>query len=512
MIARLPSRCWNFDAAAHLLVRAGFGGTPAQIETLVSQGMGAAVDSLLDSLPEDVQSPAWAVPTNLQDLQLQIRQTADSEEKRELQKRVRQQANEELRNLVHWWILRMTQTRAPLVENMTLFWHGHFATSAEKVHQPYKMWLQNETFRAHALGNFGALTKAVSRDPAMMIWLDLVQSQKNKPNENFARELMELFTLGEGHYTENDVKESARAFTGYRIDPLNQSFRFAANQHDPAPKTFLQKTGRWDGDQIVNIILAQPACARFIVSKLWKYFAYDDPAPDLIEALASRFHTTNYELKPLLETIFTSEEFYSTKAMNSQIKSPIRLVVQGSRTIGLPVLEGQFLQTVFRQLGQAPFYPPNVKGWEGGKSWINTATLTTRYEITRQLVEGANPGQLGLPKPANSMLTLAGPPPQNGRSQFGLAQNLSSAAVPPENIPQRLTAPLDITPLVTEEDRQQPEKVVRKLFVLVFQTSPKPEVAHQFQLLASTKGVPLDDQAIRELVALMMSTPHYQLC
>lgn len=512
MITRLPSHCWNFDTAAHLLVRAGFGGTPAQLETLVNQGMGPAVDSLLYALPEYVQPPVWAVPNNLQDLQLQIRQTTDPEEKRELQQQFRQQANEELRELLHWWILRMTQTRAPLVENMTLFWHGHFATSAEKVHQPYKMWLQNETFRSHALGNFGVLTKAVSRDPAMMIWLDLIQSQKNKPNENFARELMELFTLGEGHYSENDVKESARAFTGYRIDPLSQSFRFAPNQHDPTPKTFLQKSGLWNGDQIIDMILAQPACGRFIVTKLWKYFAYGDPAPDLIEALASQFRATNYELKPLLQTILTSEEFYGAKAINSQIKSPVRLVIQGSRTIGLPVPKGEYLQSVFRQLGQVPLYPPNVKGWEGGKSWINTATLTVRYEFSRQLVEGVSPGQLGLPKPPNPMLTLAGASPQNGRSQFGLAPNSPPPVMAGQNIPPRITPPLDISRLVTEEDRRQPEKVVQKLFVRVFQTSPNPELVHQFQLLASTKSVPLDDQAIRDLVALMMSTPHYQLC
>jgi len=233
MIARLPSRNWNFDTAAHLLVRAGFGGTPAEIDSLARQGMEAAVNSLLYGAPESVQPPSWAVPRSLRALQLEVRQTADPEEKRELKKQVQRRANEELSDLLHWWILRMTQTRAPLVENMTLFWHGHFATSADKVRQPHKTWLQNETFRAHALGNFGVLVKAISRDPAMMVWLDLVQSNKNKPNENFARELMELFTLGEGHYTENDVKESARAFTGYRIDPLTESFVLGQNSTIP---------------------------------------------------------------------------------------------------------------------------------------------------------------------------------------------------------------------------------------------------------------------------------------
>jgi len=512
MIARLPSRNWNFDTAAHLLVRAGFGGTPAEIDSLARQGMEAAVNSLLYGAPESVQPPSWAVPRSLRALQLEVRQTADPEEKRELKKQVQRRANEELSDLLHWWILRMTQTRAPLVENMTLFWHGHFATSADKVRQPHKTWLQNETFRAHALGNFGVLVKAISRDPAMMVWLDLVQSNKNKPNENFARELMELFTLGEGHYTESDVKESARAFTGYRIDPLTESFRFGAKQHDPALKTFLQKTGPWDGDQIIDIILAQPACTRFLVTKLWKYFAYDNPPPELVESLASQFRAAHYELRPLLETIFTSEEFYGNRAMNTQIKSPVQLVIQGSRSVGLPVLEGEYLRAGLRQLGQVPLYPPYVKGWEGGKSWINTATLTARYEFARQLVVGVNHRRLGLPRPPKPIPPLAEPPPKNERWPLGLAQNPSSGVMFTQPPPPRITAPLEISRLVTEKDRHQPEKAVRELFVRVFQTSPKPALMNEFQQLASTKGIPLDDPAIREIVALMMSTPHYQLC
>jgi hypothetical protein len=345
-----------------------------------------------------------------------------------------------------------------------------------------------------------------------MVWLDLVQSHKNQPNENFARELLELFTLGEGHYTENDVKESARAFTGYRIDPRTESFRFAANQHDPTLKTFLEKTGRWDGDQIIDIILTQPACARFLVTKLWKYFAYENPPPELVEALASQFRTANYELRPLLETILTAEEFYGERAINSQIKSPVRLVIQGSRTVGLPVLEGEYLRTVFRRLGQVPLYPPNVKGWEGGKSWINTATLSARYELARQLVEGVNPGRHGLPKPPNPILSLGEPPPKIERWRLGLAQNPSAGVMLTQDPPPRITAPLDIGRLVTEEDRQHPDKVVRKLFVRVFQTSPRSELMNEFQRLASTKGIPLNDHAIRDVVALMMSTPHYQLC
>jgi uncharacterized protein (DUF1800 family) len=178
------------------------------------------------------------------------------------------------------------------------------------------MWLQNETLRKNALGNFRTLLKDVSRDPAMMVWLDLVQSKKESPNENFARDVMDLFTLGEGYYTESDVKEAARAFTGYRINQSEQSFRFAGRQFDPGIKTFMGKTGPWDGDQILDIIVSQPACARFIGAKIWKFFAYDDPEPKLIEVLAGEFRNTRYELRPFPKSLFLSEEFYSSRACN----------------------------------------------------------------------------------------------------------------------------------------------------------------------------------------------------
>jgi uncharacterized protein (DUF1800 family) len=210
-------------------------------------------------------------------------------------------------DLVQWWNQQMTNTKAPLQEKMTLFWHGHFATSAVKVKPAYRMWLQNQTLRAYALGDSGALTKAISRDPAMLVWLDLANSRKESPNENFARELMELFTLGEGNYTENDVKEAAKAFSGYRINPSDQQFRFVPNQFDGSTKVFMQKTGPWTGDQIIDIILEQPHCAKFIVSKVWRFFAYEDPDGSLIDALAVKFHRAHYEIRPLLHTIFTSE-------------------------------------------------------------------------------------------------------------------------------------------------------------------------------------------------------------
>ncbi len=205
---------------------------------------------------------------------------------------------------------------------MTLFWHGNFATSSQKVQDAYLMWRQNQTFREHARGNFGVLAKAMSRDPAMFVWLDLQQSRPLHANENFARELMELFTLGEGNYTEKDVTESARAFTGYRIDPRDQSFRFNPREHDASPKQFLGRTGNLDGDNIIDIILEQPACARYIARKLWTFFASENPSPALVDALAATLRQTITRSAPSCGRCLTA--LSSTRPMSSARKSRVR--------------------------------------------------------------------------------------------------------------------------------------------------------------------------------------------
>jgi uncharacterized protein (DUF1800 family) len=306
MLTPLSSSRWDFDAAAHLLVRAGFGGTPDEIQRTLAVGPERAVNALVNAVPDNVPPPSWAAPGDEQDLREQLKGATTPDEKRMLRKILQQKFRSEMKDLTRWWVDRMLNTSSQFIEKMTLFWHGHFATSAEKVRPAYKMWLQNQTFRREGLGNFRSLIKAVSRDPAMMVWLDTAQSRKERPNENFAREVMELFTLGEGHYTEADVKAAARAFTGYRIDQLNQSFRFAQNQFDPDLKTFMGKTGPWDGDQILDIIVSQPQCARFITAKIWKYFVYDDPELNLVNALASELRNGRYELRPFMSKLLLS--------------------------------------------------------------------------------------------------------------------------------------------------------------------------------------------------------------
>ena len=510
MLAPLPASRWDYDAAGHLLVRAGFGGSSAEIQELTDRGLQQSVEKLLSPATAQPTPPSWAYPASLRDLVDQIRSSTTPEEKVKARQAFNKANQEQMAQLIQWWTQQMTDTEAPLQEKMTLFWHGHFATSATKVRPAYKMWLQNQTLRTHALGNFGALTKAISRDPAMLIWLDLANSRMEKPNENFARELMELFTLGEGHYTENDIKESARAFTGYRINPLDQEFRFVSNQFDPSIKVFMQKAGPWTGDQIIDIIIEQPQCAKFIVNKVWRFLAYEDPDAALVDALAAKFREAHYEIKPLLRTIFRSEEFYSDRAKET-IKSPVQYLVQARRSLGVYVPEGRALVNIYRQLGQIPFYPPNVKGWDGGKSWINTGTLTYRYQLARALISGIRPEQVGLPKfPPKAVAS----PSRRAEEQNGPAMTQANLAASPEPTATPfppLTSPWPVERFVNTEDRKDANRLFEKLYAQIFQSKPQADLLKKFIEVAAAKPMPLDDASIRDLVALMMTTPNYQV-
>jgi hypothetical protein len=250
VLTPLPAQKWNEETAAHLLNRAAFGGTPPEIGTARKKGLATMVRELVDVRSEaaNVPPPAWAHPRNIREMRMEIKAAKDRGENfQEKARQLRTMEGEEILDLRHWWLDRMMNGPAPLLEKMTLFWHGHFATSVQKIRDGYFMWLQNDTLRRNALGNFGALVKKISRDPAMMIYLDLQQSRKEHPNENWARELMELFTVGIGNYTEPDIRESTRAFTGYRIDMTTQRFRFAPFQQDKGVENFMGRTGafRW---------------------------------------------------------------------------------------------------------------------------------------------------------------------------------------------------------------------------------------------------------------------------
>jgi uncharacterized protein (DUF1800 family) len=488
MLHQLKKADWDIGAAAHLGGRAGFGEPPDKLDRWAAQGLEATVQELLHPESAPPPPPGCAVPAQFASLQGRVKGATSAEEKQGASRALQQAVNEQLFNLVSWWTGQMVISEAPLVEKMTLFWHGHFATSAEKVRSPYKLWQQNETFRSQALGNFGVLTKAISRDPAMMVYLDLASSKAEHPNENFAREVMELFTLSEANYTENDIKESARAFTGYRIDPATEQFRFAPRQSDAGSKTFLKETGNWTGDQIIDIILKQPSCAGFITAKIWKFFVYDEPKPELINDLAGTLRRYHYEIRPLLETIFSSEEFYSERARNAIVKSPVQYLVQAGRTLNVQIPTGRTLINVYRQMGQLPFYPPNVKGWDGGKSWINTATLGYRYQLARQLVAGMTV--------RNERRAAASPQTMNVADQPDITH----------------LAPIPIEKLATEQDRSNPPTLLEKVYTHLFPGTRNPDLFDRFNAVIKAKPVPLTDSAVRELIALMMTTPNYQVC
>jgi uncharacterized protein (DUF1800 family) len=291
---------------------------------------------------------------------------------------------------MQWWIGRMIATPAPLQEKMTLFFHGHFTSAYEgKGITAQDVLTQNQLYRSYALGNIRKLTLALSQDPAMLKYLDNRANRAQHPNENYARELMELFTLGIGNYTEQDVRESARAFTGYTLD-VDDQFVFNRRQHDDGSKTFLGQTGNFTGDDIVNIIFQQPAAAQFFAKKLLEFYVYSDPEPQLVDAVASQLKKNNFELAPVMSVLLRSNVLHSERAYRALVKSPTEFVVGSYKLFSLPgTAVDQPVLGAMNRMGQRLFYPPNVKGWDGGAAWINSGTLLTRENLASTLC--ANP-------------------------------------------------------------------------------------------------------------------------
>jgi uncharacterized protein (DUF1800 family) len=392
------------------------------------------------------------------------------------QKRQREQV-EELR---YWWLQRMAFGPRPLQEKLALFWHGHFATSVQKVKSAWLMWRQNEIFRRHGAGNWLTLLMEVSKDPAMLVWLDQAQSRKEHPNENFAREVMELFALGEGHYTEKDITEAARAFTGWSFDRLNQEFIYRSNWHDQGQKTVLGKTGNFNGEDVLKIIVSQPQAARFITRKLWVFFASENPPEAFIDELAAVFRQGGSTFKPLLREIFLSEAFYAPEVMRQQVKSPVQWLVGSIRLLERDLPAARLCASALRTLGQDLLLPPNVKGWDGGLSWITTNNLMNRYNFTSFLVLGENP------------LALSG---KRGRSLRRLGPG----------------HPVNVDKLFPEEIRADREKVAAELQRRFLQGDLRSEHQSTLRTYLSAQGE-LDDGELLHAIRLVMCTPEYQLC
>ena len=349
---------------AHLLRRAGFGATPAELDSYAQLGFAGAVDHLLN--PEQVDDSS--TDQLLQPL------TASLGDRKQIE------ASK------FWWVNRMLYTQRPLQEKMTLFWHNHFATANSKVANSVLMLRQIQLFRDHGLGNFETLLQLVTRDPAMLIWLDNRLNRKGAPNENYAREVQELFTVGIGNYTEQDIHEAARAFTGHSLDK-SLNYVFNANQHDNGVKTFQGQSGNFDADDILAILVRNPAAARFITTKLFSWFAYDSPDPSVIDRLSNTFVTSGFDVRSVLRDIFTGPEFLSPAAFHGIIKQPVDFVLGSLKSLNVQNV-GPDVTQVLRRMGQDLLNPPDVSGWKYGAAWINSSTLFERFNWADRLAQG----------------------------------------------------------------------------------------------------------------------------
>lgn len=370
----------GYDDARHLLARTGFAPAESEVQAYAKLSRAQAADKLLSETRSEAQTPppSWV---NEPPLPLRDIQRLPEEEKKAL---LRQQIERgvELRG---WWYREMLATPTPLTERMTLFWHNHFVSSQQKVKSAQLMYRQHVLLRGYALGNFGELLHAVSKDPAMILYLDNASNRRGRPNENFAREVMELFTLGVGHYTEQDIQEAARAFTGWSLDRSSGEFRFYRLLHDGGTKTVLGRSGDFDGDAVLDILLAQPQTAEFISAKLWREFVSPDPDVKEVQRLAQVFREARYEIKPLLRALFSSDTFYAPANRARLIKSPVDLLVGTLRQFSIEGLDTRLLAFAGRQLNQDLFGPPNVKGWPGGDDWINSTTLLARKQFMERI-------------------------------------------------------------------------------------------------------------------------------
>lgn len=469
---------WDRIKAAHLLNRVGFGGTEQEINRVLEAGPQAAVDELLDfpDGPSDLIS-ATDQP-DLSHIEGYPRTFAErrklfegktAEERMLLNQRMNQANQQALRAIANWWVQRMAYGPYPFHEKLTLFWHGHFTTSARDERSAWLMWQQNETWRAHAAGNFGRFVKAVSRDPAMLDYLNNQQNRKARPNENYARELMELFTLGIGNYTENDIKEAARAFTGWAHD--GEAFIFRKFDHDYGEKTFFGVRGNFDGDDIIDLILRHKACGPYIASRFWNFFVNEQYDPAVITSLGEVLRENDYELRPMIRMLLTSKAFYNRQNIGSQIKSPIQLVVGTVRLLGVKMPEVNRLNGALNQMGQVPLMPPTVKGWPGGKMWINTSTMFVRY---------------------NTVLWLAGGEPVTSGRRVVDAINRRNRS----------------SGIQVEVDGSTEQIVDRWVERLI----QRPISEKKRSILIEAVGSEPNESSVRNMVNLILSMPEYQLC
>jgi uncharacterized protein (DUF1800 family) len=510
----MPARFFNPQRAARLLWRAGFGGTWDEATELADLGLDEAVNRLVEFTPHpDLPAPSCAALPTLTDAEFRDSLTTLDEDDRRRFANERQRAEREnIDSLKDWWLGRMVaagiapSAPPPLEEKLTLFWHGHFASGfPDKIERTHPLWQQNQTLRAQATAPFPDLVRRVLRDPAMLVWLDNANSRRGNPNENLARELMELFTTGVGPYTEDDVKESARALTGNSVDRDAWAFEFHEKHHDEAEKTFFGQSGNFRDDDIARILCEQPATAHFIAGKLLDFFVVSHPDPDLVTSAADFYRYRDYDLRELLHVLFRSQIFHADENAQSVVKSPVVLAVGALKAMRQPLPESQLLLGPLRVMGQDLFFPPDVNGWPGGADWINSNTLLIRYNFANFLLNGISPDEF-----KTYGENMAG----SQRRDFIESQRTAKAIdwSPRQQLEEtgadrRLLTATDIVDHYAQEFLQRPAPPELRRALLAFAETDAAGGRRTMSLNDSNF-----DERARGIVHLIMSSPDYQLC
>jgi hypothetical protein len=562
---------WNYDFAAHLLERAGFGGTPEEINALAKMTPAQAVARMVrfqgvDATPLPPFDASGIHDPGIEPFPPSRPAVTDLAKKNgeALGIKVKPEGNRRLQPVVdkffywlrasvlethrvaYWWANRMVSSPRPLQEKMALFWHGHFASNEAKVRDYRKLLGELELFERQGTGNFRDLTVAVAQSPGMLSFLDAGVNVKGAPNENFAREIMELFTMGVGHYTEKDIREGARAFTGWNY--VDMKFVVNKDQHDDGEKTFLGQTGRWDGVQTIDIIMQQPATADYIAGKIYRFLVRQELSPELQKQLGSVLRDSHYEIAPLLETIFLSRDFYSPASVGTQIKGPVQLAVSTYRKLGLHSVPGvPDFNAATNALGQQLFSPPTVAGWAGGQSWITPGLLLERGNFARDILfpdinflppdryttnseirsvadrirQGLDVSAATMPDAKSGVLAesnMAADRDEDFNTRYGSFRGWQMAIEKVKPIPRDIAA-VDLSRMVLDQHPQNTTQVVDYL-VHRFLRVPPDEGTRQKLIAFLNKELGTTDisaaqtyleDPLRLVLHLIMSQPEYQL-
>jgi len=476
----------------HLLWRAGFGPNPEEFVQIQQASQKNYYKALVKA---SSSSPAYIdVADNvLKGLVMGIDEAGRMQRPElsdEQKKQLRKKSREDIKNLNLRWMDEMVNSSQQLREKMSLFWHGHFACRNLNI---FYGQLLLDVIRKNALGNFADLLRAVSKSGAMINFLNNNQNRKNHPNENFAREVMELFTMGRGNYSENDIKEAARAFTGWGAD-ISGNFVERPAQHDNGTKTFLGKTGNFNGDDILDILLEQKATATFITRKIFRYFVNDQADENRVQWLSVRFVQSNYNISSLMQDIFTSDWFYNPENIGNKIKSPVELVVGIRRMLPMKLQNEEVQLLIQRLLGQILFYPPNVAGWPGGKNWIDSSSLMFRLKLP-QMIQAQEEIHLKPKSDDDQMMGMKDMDPipaKNATRKRG----------------QQILAEVDWTSYYSGFNSVAREKLIPEISKLLLQSASgiSEDVLKKYTDASSRESF------IRTATVMLMSTPEYQLC